>query len=289
MTRSFMETYRASVKSDLSDELANTYLQRPVAGVVTYAASLLPVTPNQVTLVSTLCGVAGGLTLMTQSPSLTAAAALFYAKDILDSVDGQLARATRQFSRRGRFWDSLGDFIVNVALFAGVGTALVREGTPVLSALIVSLAGWCCVNLRVSYQVFYQTSYLHNLGAYTTNRVSEEVRDEDMEADPLTLLLQRVFLILYGWQDRLIAALDAVCRARRGNPPAVDWYTDRTGLRFNSLFGMGTEFVAATLCLGAGSLHTYMLVTLGALNAVWAVAILYRFFAAPRSSSSMMT
>jgi hypothetical protein len=283
-----MEQYRASVKSDLSDELVNTYLQRPVAGVITYAAASLPVSPNQVTLVSTVCGCAGGVILMMQTPALAAAAVLFYLKDILDSVDGQLARATRQFSRRGRFWDSLGDFAVNVVLFAGICTALIRDGSPPVLAFLLSLAGWCCVCLRISYQVFYQTSYLHHEGAYLTNRVSEELREEDLALDAVTVRLQKIFLCLYGWQDRLIAAIDARCRTQRGTPPTDAWYTDRTGLRFNSLFGMGTEFVVLTLCCAAGSIHAYVLMTLVGFNIVWGGAIGYRFFCAFRNSSSMI-
>ena len=70
--------------------------------------------------------------------------------------------------------------------------------------------------------------------------------------------------------------------------PAVDWYADGTGLRFNSLFGLGSEFVAMTVCFGAGSLHAYLYVTLGAFNALWAAAIVYRFFFALRNSSSII-
>jgi hypothetical protein len=281
-----MEMYRASVKSDLSDEVANTYLQRPVAGIITYAAASLPITPNQVTLASTLCGVAGGVALMTQPSSFAVAAVLLYLKDILDSVDGQLARATLQFSRRGRFWDSLGDFAVNVVLFAGICTALIREGTPPATACLLSAAGWLCLNLRVSYQVYYQSSYLHHHGAYSTNRVSEELLDEDRDIDDFTLLLQKIFLILYGWQDRFVAALDRRCRNMRGDLPADQWYTDTIGLRLNSLFGMGTEFVVLTVCCAAGSLHSYLLMTLIGFNLLWGAAICYRFFFAFRNSSS---
>ncbi len=287
MRPTFRELYRSSIKSDISDELANTYLQRPVAGVITYIAASTPVTPNQVTLLSTLSGIAGGIVLMTHPPSLASAAALLYLKDILDSVDGQLARATRQFSRRGRFWDSLGDFAVNCVLFAGICIALIGEGSPPARAFFLSLAGWCCVSLRVSYQVFYQTSYLHHHGAYSTNRVTEELRDEDLAGDVLTLLLQKIFLLLYGWQDRLIAALDARCRHMRGDPPIDAWYTDKAGLRINALFGMGTEFVAVTLCFAAGSLHSYLLITLVGFNVVWGAAILYRLLFAFRNSSSI--
>jgi phosphatidylglycerophosphate synthase len=287
MTRSFTALYRASIKSDESDELVNTFLQRPVAGVITYIAALLPISPNQVTLLSTLSGIAGGVALMVYPPAFTAAALLLYLKDILDSVDGQLARATTQFSRRGRFYDSLGDFAVNLVVFAGICLALIGEGTPPAFALFLSLAGFVCVNLRVSYQVFYQTSYLHYRGAYAMNRVSEELRHEDRDVDTFTLLLQRMFLVLYGWQDRFVAALDARCRAQHGDPPAVAWFTDRTGLSFNRFFGMGTEFVALTVCCAVGSLHAYVLATLIGFNALWGAAIVYRFFFALRNSSSM--
>jgi phosphatidylglycerophosphate synthase len=288
MMPSLGRMYRRSVKSDRSDELINTYLQRPLAGVITYVLAFTSVTPNQVTLISTVFGIIAGCLLALEPPLLPAAGVCAYLKDIFDSADGQLARATGRFSRRGRFWDSIGDYTVNCFIFTGVCLALVHRGMGTAASVLLSSSAWLCVNLRVSYQVFYQTSYLHTHGAYEVNRVTETLRMEDRaEADRVALALQKIFLLLYGWQDRFIAALDARCRAKAGGPDAGSWYTDPAGLRFNALFGMGTEFVALTLCLCAGSIEAYLILTLGVFNLLWASAVLYRFFFALRSSASI--
>ncbi len=44
---------------------------------------------------------------------------LFY-KNVLDKVDGSLARAKGLDSRRGRFYDSISDFIVTVTSFTAI-------------------------------------------------------------------------------------------------------------------------------------------------------------------------
>lgn len=291
MRPSFIGMYRSSVKSDEADELVNTYLQRPVAGVITYWLSFTRVTPNQVTFVSTAFGLAAGLLLCLTPPLMPAAAICVYLKDVFDSADGQLARATHRYSRRGRFWDSLGDFVVNTALSAGIFMLLVHRGTSIVFAAAAAVAMWLLINLRVSYQVFYQTSFLHTRGAYLNNRTAEDVREEDRAAsDRVTLLLQKIFLVVYGWQDRLIAVLDRRSRRHRGaedTGAAAQWYADRWGRRLTRCFGMGTEFVALTVCLAVQSIDAYLVLTLVLFTMLWASAIVYRFFFALRSSASI--
>ncbi len=53
--------------------------------------------------------------------------------------------------------------------------------------------------------------FLHRLRAYEVNRVTEEVRTEDTAGDRPTLFLQRVFQLIYGWQDRLVLRIDLWC------------------------------------------------------------------------------
>jgi len=47
-------SYSASIKSNISDEPVNVYLQRPIAGLVVRLLFNTPVTPNQVTFISTI-------------------------------------------------------------------------------------------------------------------------------------------------------------------------------------------------------------------------------------------
>lgn len=273
----FPYSYKNSVKSDISDELINVYLQRPLAGLVARCVYPTPITPNQLTIIGTLIGIAGGFLLGEQNAHLPAAALCFYVKDIFDSADGQLARAKHLYSRKGRFLDSIGDYVVDLFLFGGIGFHLLRDGMSFAAVLFVSLAGFLGVSLRVSYHVFYQTSYLHQEKRYGTNRVTEELRGEDYLEDGLTIRLQEIFQFLYGWQDQAMARLDAWCLGKRkGEDTEARWFRDRIGLLLGGFLGFGTEFVLLTACLLLGNIQLYLVVTLGVLNCVWLSAILYR-------------
>lgn len=147
-----MYSYRQSLKSDvLSDELINVYFIRPIAGLIVWALYYTPIKPNQVTIASILVGIIASFYYLKGTPDSYIIAGLFVTlKDLLDSADGQLARVRQCSSRIGRFLDSIGDFIVNVAVFGAIGWGLFTQSgnwwIPMLA--ILSLAG---ITLRVSY------------------------------------------------------------------------------------------------------------------------------------------
>ena len=274
-------SYNNSVKSDISDEPVNIYMQRPLAAIVTRAVYHTPVTPNQLTIIAMLFGVAGGVLLGVQNAHLTAAAVCFYCKDIFDSADGQLARAKQLYSRRGRFLDSIGDYIVDLFLFGGIFVFLLRSGMEFPFAFLISLAGFLGISLRVSYHVFYQTSYLHGKNQYEMNRTTEELREEDFHEDPVTIRLQRIFYLLYGWQDRLMNRLDSWCLGeskKRNGSVVAEWYQDAAGLLLGGFLGFGTEFVLLTICLLLNDIQLYLFFTIIVLNCAWAAAVVYRKF-----------
>ena len=267
--------YSVSTKSGLSDELINTYLLRPIAGLLVRVLYSSPVTPNQVTVSAIAAGLVSAFCYLPGTPGLTAAAGLFLTlKDLLDSADGQLARAKNLFSRRGRFLDSIGDVVVNFCVFLAIAAALSRAGAP-WPVFAASMAAFLSLTLRVSYHVFYQTSYLHRRNAYLLNRTSEEISGEDLSADRVTIALQRTFLVLYGWQDALMAGIDAW--SRNGKTVGDEaWYADPVGLRWSGFLGLGTELFLLMLFSLCNELEDYLAVNLLGMNAVWAGCILYR-------------
>ena len=278
MNRSTPYSYAQSVKSDVSDELINTYVLRPVAGILVRALYATPVTPNQVTLAGIACGVGSAVLYAGGSPLSTLLAGLcLTVKDLLDSADGQLARAKQMYSRTGRFLDSIGDFGVNLLVFSAIGYALfTRTGDPVV--MFLAALSFLGTTLRVSYHVFYHTSFLHLQESYTLNRVLEEMREEDYEAETLTFRLHQIFLVLYGWQDRLMARVD---RWTKHNLPATRehtrrWYGDTTALRFSGFLGLGTELMLLTVCSVLDRLETYLLLNVFLMNGVWLVSMVYR-------------
>jgi phosphatidylglycerophosphate synthase len=271
-------TYRASVKSDISDELVNTYVMRPTAGVLVRALYPTKVTPNQVTVAAAIAGFAASALYCTGDPLRTAVAGLcLTAKDILDSADGQLARAKGMFSRAGRFLDSIVDIAVNLCVCAANAAAAVAAGAGAWA-----VAAWCAaflgMTLRVSYHVFYQSSYLHLHDAYEGNRTSEAVRPEDAAAGGAAFALQRVFQFLYGWQDAWMASIDRWCRGGVERSGLTDtlWYGDARALRLSGFLGLGTELFLLMLCSVAGAMTVYLWVNLLLMNALWGSCVWYR-------------
>lgn len=269
-------SYESSVKSDVSDELINTYLLRPVAHQFVRVLFPTSVTPNQVTVASIIAGLfAAAFYAFGGMPYAPLAGLLITLKDLLDSADGQLARAKQMYSRFGRFLDSIGDFVVNLVVFVAISLLLYRD-TGWSPVFLLGLVGFLGISLRVSYHVFYQTSYLHLRSAYEVNRVTEEIEKQDLAEDPRTLRMQRLFLLLYGWQDRLMMRIDTWSMNGVSQDQQEAWYSNRTALRLSGFLGLGTELFILMLCSVARRLDWYLALNVIGMNAVWAVCVVYR-------------
>ena len=270
-------SYAVSVKSAVSDELINTYLLRPIAGLIVRLLYTTPITPNQVTIASTVSGLLAGLFYLGGNPASVATAGLFVTlKDILDSADGQLARAKNLYTRTGRFLDSIGDFVVDLAVFAAIGWTLYRSSGDIM-VLVWAFFGFMGITLRVSYHVFYHTSFLHLEKKYQTNRVTEEFTEDDLAGDAFTLALQKIFLALYGWQDRLVVRLDRWCkRGQEGDEFLSRWYSDIPALRWSGFLGFGTELFLLTLCSIFNKLQLYLYLNVFLMNGALLVCVAYR-------------
>lgn len=283
-----MYSYRKSIKSDISDELINTYLLRPVAGLIVWVLYYTPVTANQVTIASIISGLAAAFFYLEGTPgAFVTAGLLITLKDLLDSADGQLARVKQQSSRTGRFLDSIGDFVVNAAVFSAIGWVLFQSGSSLWMPLL-AVSGLLGITLRVSYHVFYQVKYLHLQDEYLNNRSSEEIQAEDLKKGGIELTLQRIFIFIYGWQDRLMAKIDNWCSGSRpgksdksGDDRRLDsiihnWYSDKTSLRISGLLGFGTEYFLLMVCSVLYRIDVYLYLNLFLMNSILIISILYK-------------
>jgi phosphatidylglycerophosphate synthase len=275
--------YSQSLKSDCSDELINTYVLRPIAGVIVKILYPTPVTPNQVTVAAIIVGICASYFYWIGNHYATLLAGVLVTfKDLLDSADGQLARAKSLFSRRGRFLDSIGDFVVDLLIFTAITFALYRVSGSA-STFILGLMGFLGITLRVSYHVFYHVSYLHAHDQYQTNRLIEEIREEDRKGDPVALRLQQVFVLIYSWQDRMMMRIDEWSKSGRKRPDGTKrqefnqlWYSDQAGLRISGFLGLGTELAILTVCSLLDNLILYLWINILVMNGIWLTAVLYR-------------
>jgi phosphatidylglycerophosphate synthase len=119
------------------------FLYRPTGFAIAWALSFSRISPNAVSLVSILLGVAAGACALTGTPSaFLLCACLFQASNCFDCADGQLARLTGRNTKEGRILDGMADYLVNLSVYLGCLAGLVQAGySPLISLLLVAAGG----------------------------------------------------------------------------------------------------------------------------------------------------
>lgn len=102
----------------------DTLIHRIVRPAIRVVANM-PVTPNHITTVRLVTGIAAALCFAVGTRGWLAAGALvFLLSLLLDRADGELARQTGRMSRAGYRYDLASDCIASVATFVGLGVGL---------------------------------------------------------------------------------------------------------------------------------------------------------------------
>jgi archaetidylinositol phosphate synthase len=85
------------------------------------------VTPNQITTLRLLGGIAAALAFAGPAPWPAIGGGIFLLSMLLDRADGELARQTRQFSAGGHRYDLISDCSSNIIAFIGIGVGLMHS------------------------------------------------------------------------------------------------------------------------------------------------------------------
>ncbi len=168
--------YWASLVSD-SDGLVDRGFNRPVGRWLSKALVETPVTPNQVSVAATLMGLISALMFSVCGWWVTVGAAIvLQLSAIVDCVDGDLARAKCRESNLGKWLDIVGDQVVHLAVFLGLGLGLWRSGMGqsvvvlgVIAALGVVVSFLVVVRAKVRLQLRGKSRVQRLIDA-TTNR-----------------------------------------------------------------------------------------------------------------------
>ena len=200
-------------------------------------------------------------------------------KNVLDAVDGSLARLQARPSRVGRFLDSIGDAVVAAALAVGLAVAVARE-RPLSYAMVLAASALVLGLLQGSVYNYYYVRYRARWGGDTTSRVREELTAHDRAhyADrPLALgllgVLIRAYNWIYGWQDALVQRVDdwavrpLILAGRSDEADALR--DDRRFLTAVSALGPGAQILILGLFTAAG----YRNLTLALELFLWTVAL----------------
>ena len=155
-----LPSFESVLKSREVEDPVNLWVHRPLAYGLVALIYRSPITPNQITLLAILAGVAAGACFIGGTPELMLwGGALLWASAILDGADGILARATNKFTPLGRAIDGTGDAMVAIATVLPAGYHLwVKQYQisvwPLLGLAIVSAV------LHIELYDYYKESYL---------------------------------------------------------------------------------------------------------------------------------
>lgn len=116
-----------SLRKDI-DGFVSKHINRHISISITRLLVRTGVRPNAVTIFIMLIGIASGVTAALAEPwwMLVIAGALFQAQSVLDGCDGEIARLTYRFSRRGQWLDTLGDDLTNWLFTSGLAVGQAR-------------------------------------------------------------------------------------------------------------------------------------------------------------------
>ena len=157
-----------------TDGIVDRFLNRPLGRYLSKILIHAPFSPNQVSIASTLVGILSGWFFGVGY--FISGAFLLQLSAIIDCVDGDLARVLYKESRLGKWLDLVGDQVVHIAVFAGIGFG-VAGNDPASHALALAISA--VLGVIISFAVIVRfmqrkngrkSSGLEKLIDATTNR-----------------------------------------------------------------------------------------------------------------------
>lgn len=122
-----METNSDEIKrTGEIEEFTNLYIIHPISSWLVPQFIKLNITPNMVSSFGMVCGLLAGLCYYNYQNPLFAVLgfALMFMWHVFDGADGQLARATQNFSEIGKVIDGVCDYVTFISVYVGLSLAL---------------------------------------------------------------------------------------------------------------------------------------------------------------------
>ncbi len=137
-----LQTRINQIRKDLTEPVVR-WIQEPAARPLVYAFKETPVTPNQVTVLSALLAISAAYFFsLGDTRSIIQGGIIFEISLILDSVDGELARAKGMASEWGRIVDGIGDYVSSIAVLIGLMIGFPdSKGALLILAFLIFLRG----------------------------------------------------------------------------------------------------------------------------------------------------
>jgi phosphatidylglycerophosphate synthase len=272
----FWAGYWKSLKPLAVEEPIDVWVHRPLAYVLAKLLYPTRVSPNLVTLISILFGVASGSAMIVSFAwHLQIAGLCLFLSAVFDCADGQLARMRGTSSAFGRMLDGLADLVVSVAAVGGSSFVIWSKYNQSFGVGAVALL-LCAITAVTGSS--HTTAYDHFKNVYlkfTTPRFGEgesyivavERHRQIQNTDWLSRLAWQFYLLYLKNQDQLIHKFDPYTTLRFDLLPAYDPEKARVYEKhaaramgvWKNFFGFGSLVFGIAVGLSLDVLEWYML------------------------------
>jgi phosphatidylglycerophosphate synthase len=281
----FWSGYRATLKPLEVEEPVDVYLHRPLGYVLARASYALPISPDAITGLSIVAGVASAAALILVFPHhLQVGGLLLFLSAVLDCADGQLARMRGTSSMFGRMLDGTADlFTVGAAapatayvIWRSLDAPLWVKGTVLLLACITMVT----TSFHTTMYDHYKNVFLRLTGPYQEGEDYEAARRRYRARGSRSLVEKIAFPIYLFYlknQRDYVMKFDPWTSARLGSFP--DYQPGRAAIYrahagramrlWRSIFGFGSMVFGLALFNALAHPEYYLVYRLVVLNALF--------------------
>ncbi|MDR1779245.1 MAG: CDP-alcohol phosphatidyltransferase family protein [Tannerella sp.] len=229
--------FEASLKSVETENVIDLYFYRRIGYSLASALRNTGITPNAVTALSIFVGVASGVMFFFNNIcyGIIGILLLIFA-NILDCVDGQLARITGIKSEFGRILDGIAGDLWFLAIYVCLALRLTFACGNAWWWFLPALMSGLSHLLQANITDYYKTVHLYFVSPETTGHEFQSVRQVGKMQQAAKSGLKRFFFSLYmeytGIQERLTPYLQGLLEKIRSKCDGV--IPDRLSLDFRA-------------------------------------------------------
>ncbi len=157
----FISDYKKTLKAIEVEELFDLILYRPLAFLFVKLIYNTEITPNQITAISLIFGIIGGVSYgFGTHENYIAGALLYLLYNVLDCSDGQLARLKNNGTPIGRILDGFSDYFAAIALYLGIGFGFASNSDNPLLWWSLTIAAGISNAIHSGLLDFYRNRFL---------------------------------------------------------------------------------------------------------------------------------
>jgi phosphatidylserine synthase len=207
------------------------------------------------------------------------AAVALHLKDIFDASDGALARLTGRGHLIGRYLDSLGDFLALTLVMAGIALHYSQLGQSIY--LFWGALAIPSTFIQCSFFNYYQLAYVDAFGIETLSSKRDERKRDDINTTVQPMvgrivleILRFFYMVVYGWQDRLVAAIDGGLSGNNRSISQEARYGNRILMTMQSALCFGTH-IFIIICFALMGRPGLSLIFIGTIMNLYLLGLLY--------------